>query len=306
MKKQYSRRDFLKNSLALLGASSLLPAFPSYATSSDVLLRTETVYIPRLPKSFDGFRIGLLSDLHLGPWVSPDLVSQAVRLINSEKPDLILLAGDFVGIPDQFPVADLPYSSDPIFDSISKADLPQKIFTLAADLFSELKAPQGVFAVYGNHDNWIEPTLCAAAFANKKIPILKNDLIRITRNGDELTLIGCDDYWSGIPVWPKQIARRAKNQARLLLTHNPDYVSYLLDSTNANFDLALCGHTHGGQIRLPLVGALTYNVEDRRFADGLAKHPRGQVFTSRGVGVVEVPFRLNCPSEVNMIMLSVR
>ena len=304
MNSPISRRDFLRSGAAIVALAGLCGTRAALAAdSSQVALRTETVRLPGLPRSFEGFRIGLLTDPHLGPWVRHELVEAGVRLLNSEHVDLALLGGDFIGIPDAFPRKFLPYTPNHTFSNIARPGLPEAIYAHVADLLGGLKAAHGPYAVYGNHDNWVEPDLCAAKLGRKRIRVLKNEQVILQRGADELLLVGCDDYWTGTPRFPK-LGKSNSRQARVLLTHNPDYVSYLLESTQAEFDLALCGHTHGGQIRLPGIGALHYNIEDTRFGEGLVVHPRGHVYTSRGIGVVALPFRLNCPPEVNVLMLS--
>ncbi len=139
MKKILSRRDFLKSSASLLALSGLAGARTALAASStEVLLHSLKVRIPHLPKNFDGFRIGFLSDPHLGPWVPDDLVAQGVRLLMSERADLILLGGDFIGIPDAFPGRLLPYVPNPGFNSTACNDLPEAIYTRAADFLGKL------------------------------------------------------------------------------------------------------------------------------------------------------------------------
>ena len=132
--------------------------------------------------------------------------------------------------------------------------------------------------------------------------MLINRSVTFKRNLETFRIIGTDDYWTGIPRFAAAPKRESEN--RVLISHNPDYVSFLLENTACEFDLALSGHTHGGQIKLPIIGALGYNVTDARFGEGLVHHKRGEVFTTRGLGVVEIPVRINCPPEVSILTLT--
>jgi uncharacterized protein len=295
------RRAFLRCGLAAAGLSALSAPNAS-ALADDVALRMEVVRIPLLPKSFDGFRIGFLSDPHLGPWVPDELVAQAVQRLKNEKVDLVCFGGDFIGIPESFPGGLFPIKRNEKLAALRKSAMPDSIFGRVAGLLAGIRSANGSFAVYGNHDNWVGPRICRRKLAEGGITILKNEGHVVNRGGEALRLLGCDDYWTGVPAFAAP-AKKPEREIRVLLCHNPDYVSYLLESTNVEFDLALCGHTHGGQIKLPFIGALSYNIRDRRFGEGLVRHAKGQVYTSRGIGVVEIPFRLNCPPEVSVLVL---
>ena len=135
------------------------------------------------------------------------------------------------------------------------------------------------------------------------IEILVNDVRQIRRGTSKITLVGVDDYWTGFPSVPLEATKTSPQDVRVLISHNPDYASAILERTEIEFDIALCGHTHGGQIKLPLVGAPHYNVKDLRFKEGLYVHPRGLVYTTRGLGMVELPWRINCPPEVTVLEL---
>lgn len=135
------------------------------------------------------------------------------------------------------------------------------------------------------------------------IQVLLNTVFPVERQGKRLLVLGSDDYWTGIPSTSAMPDKKEPGQVRIVLSHNPDYLSHLLEKTRFEFDLGLSGHTHGGQIKLPLIGALHYNIKDQRFAEGLFSHPRAVTYTSRGIGVVGLPIRINCPPEVNVFTL---
>jgi uncharacterized protein len=302
--KNFSRREFIKSlGLGALGASLPVHSLAS-AGSEDIEVTHTSVVIPDLPQSFRNLRIGFVSDLHFGIWLPSGVMETALSALKEAKADLIIFGGDYIGIPDAFPGRYLPYAPNGEFSGVNLEELPQKLYRSVASASSAVHAPLGVLGVYGNHDQWIEPKVCAEELTRAGVNFLVNKDAVIRRGSDVLRVTGVDDYWTGIPIYNVPKERDRKREVRLLVSHNPDYVSFLLAGTKADFDLALCGHTHGGQIKFPGIGAITYNVADRRFGEGLVKHPRAQVFTTRGVGYVELPFRLNCPPEVSILTLT--
>ncbi len=293
-----SRRQFLLSSLsgaALLGAG--LNAGKAVYSIEPV---TREILIPDLPKEFHGYKIGFLTDFHLGPFVKEDWIAEAFDIVGRAETDLLILGGDYQGIPDS------PLSKTfPVNNSVDHCGnkgfcQAEYVFGRFLELLSILRPPDGVAAVLGNHDRRNSPDVCARTFAKRTdIRLLENQRFAVRRGAAELEILGIADYLAGIPVLPE-----ARSYATsILVSHNPDFVSALLQGGPERFGLALCGHTHGGQIRLPLVGALTYNINDIRLGEGLVDFYGTPVYTSRGIGMVEIPVRLNCPAEATVITL---
>ena len=306
-----SRRDFLK--LASLGGITLGGSAIALAGSdvgqSGVKFEHTILPTPRLPKSYDGFKIGILSDLHLADCGSAQLIEQAISLLNAAEPDLALVAGDYVWINDWVSGALLAslregkWCSPRAKTYAEEAKLAAELMTSVAEMLGTLKAPQGKLAVLGNHDRWVVPQRCDTCFASAGVKLLVNDYFSVRRGSDLLSVYGADDYWTGIPEQPVFEASSAGAVMRVLLAHNPDYISEVIRNTSVPIDLAVGGHTHGGQICLPVVGAPIYNVEDTKLIKGLVTCYRAPIYISRGVGVVGIPFRLNCPPEAAVITL---
>ncbi len=292
---------------------SLVPRLESLGSVEQFLIGTLTVTevslpVEALPTALDGYRIGMCSDLHLGPWVSSTFVHSAIQKLNELRPDIVCLLGDYIGIPDGAPGKYLPYNSDQEFAGIRAEHLAAPIAARLATICRDLRAPS--YAVIGNHDRWLAPRAIGEAMTKSTSKLLINERIEIRRGDARIEIVGVDDYLTGEPRIAHLLdttgvnARPlSKNTFRLLLAHNPDYIHQLLATTNASFDLALSGHTHGGQIKLPFFGAVLVHCEQSDFAEGLVVTERGAVFTSRGVGVVELPIRFNCPPEVAVITL---
>jgi predicted MPP superfamily phosphohydrolase len=229
----------------------------------------ETLLVGGLPAALAGLRIGFLSDLHHSQTVPRQLVDEAVRLTMAEQPDLIVLGGDYVTWGDRRYVAPV------------------------AEALSPLAAPHGVFAVLGNHDDDRD---LPAALGSRHIVVLRDARTRVTIKGETLDI-------AGIRYWTRKASDiahvlRGSSRALMLLAHTP---SRLTEATALAVPLVLSGHTHGGQIVLPGVGA----VAAREFpvVAGVARREATTIFVSRGVGTVYVPVRINCPPEVALLTL---
>jgi uncharacterized protein len=225
-----------------------------------------------LPPALDGLRIGLLTDVHHSGMVPADDVAHAVELLLAQRPDLIVLGGDYVTFGDRAFV-------EPV-----------------AELLAPLKAPHGVFAILGNHDDDRD---MPAALSRRGIEVLKDARTKLDIRGERLEL-------AGIRFWtrrPQDLARVLRNAADtvILLAHDP---RRLTEAAAFDIPAVLSGHTHGGQVVLPGVGALAR----RRFPvlEGLGSRENTSIFVSRGIGTVYVPIRINCPPEVAMISLKRR
>ena len=220
-----------------------------------------------LPPALDGLRIGLLTDIHHSGMVPADDVTRAVELLLAQRPDLIVLGGDYVTFGDRAFV-------EPV-----------------AELLAPLQAPHGVFAILGNHDDDRD---MPAALSRRGIEVLKDARTKLDIRGERLELAGLR-FWTRRP---QDLARVLRNAAAtvILLAHDP---RRLTEAAAFDIPAVLSGHTHGGQVVLPGVGA----VARRRFPvlEGLGSRENTSIFVSRGIGTVYVPIRINCPPEVAMI-----
>jgi predicted MPP superfamily phosphohydrolase len=230
----------------------------------------QSMPVAGLPPALDGLRVGLITDLHHSEMVPASDVLRAVALMMNERPDLIILGGDYVTWGDRAYVGP------------------------CADALGSLSAPCGVFAVLGNHDDDRD---MPAALAAKGFEVLRDARTTLTVRGEVLTLVGVR-YWT---QRLRDIARTVKGSEGfvMMLAHNP---RRLFEAVQLGVPAVLSGHTHGGQVVLPLVGA----VAARRFPviAGFGRRDRTSIFVSRGVGTVYVPYRLNCPPDVSVLTLT--
>jgi predicted MPP superfamily phosphohydrolase len=268
--RRVSRRDLLKGVAAAgVGAVTGSIAHGYLYERFHIALTRERLAVSGLPPALAGLRIGLVTDLHRSETVSHEMVDRAVRLVMAEAPDLVVLGGDYVTWRDR------------------------RFITPAADALAPLSAPHGVFAVLGNHDDDRD---MPAALSAKGFVVLRDARTRLTIRGEILDLAGIR-YWTSRLSEIASVLRGASPNV-ILLAHTP---KRLVEAAALAVPLVLSGHTHGGQIVLPLVGA----VAAREFPviAGTGRRDSTAIFVSRGVGTVYIPVRLNCPPEVAVLTL---
>lgn len=280
-----SRRSALKL-LGLGGAGLALYAGEIERHWIDIVHRD--VYISSLPEPFDGMTIAQLSDIHLDEFTEPFLLREAVDAINHLHPDMVLLTGDY----------------------ISYQVLPRKQTLEAAwrcaGMLDKIACPQK-FAILGNHDLMVGGNEVAEAIAKHNIPVLRNGCLPLERDGARIWLAGLDDPVMGRPdperAMPASI-RKPSAEPILLMCHAPDFIDTLARlPVSRAIAFVLSGHTHGGQIRLPLVGALHLPPGGRKYVEGWFSVGGMQLYVNRGIGSVGVPFRFDCRPEITCFRL---
>ena len=241
----------------------------AYARHQIQVLRG-TVPVRGLPVALDGLRIGLMTDLHHSDMVPAGDIVRAASLMMAERPDLIVLGGDYVTWGDRRYIAP------------------------CSEALTGLEAPHGVYAVVGNHDDDRE---MPAALSSHGYAVLRDARTSVTVRGEKVDLVGLR-FWTRRE---RDIARLVKGAGStvVLLAHDP---RRLEDAAALNIPLVLSGHTHGGQVVLPLVGAIA--ATKFPVVAGTGSRRDTSVFVSRGVGTVYVPYRLNCPPDVSVITLT--
>lgn len=309
-----SRRTILK--LGTVGVVSA--ACSAYAsanaeslfTTGDLEISRITLPFQKLPEVFHGFKIAFITDLHHGNSLNPLWIDRIVHAVNRENVDLVLLGGDYAWLPDS-PIAQaLVTPRNDLFEGLKNLELARAVYSDLFTRLAKIRSLYGTFGVLGNHDRWNFPKSCKHLFNSTLGELLVNERTDIAlTGGGVIELYGSDDYWNGLPKKPKfsspsENGPKVQNTFRIFLTHNPDFLIEECRPTLPANTLCLAGHTHGGQIRLPGIGALVYNVRARQFAYGLHNVDQSYLFTSRGVGVVELPYRVNCPQEIVFINLS--
>ncbi len=265
-----SRRTLLKGVVgAGVGAATGTLAHGYLYERHHIELTRETLAVSGLPAALAGLRIGFLTDLHRSQTVAHELIARAVGVIMAERPDLMILGGDYVTWGDRRYVGP------------------------AAEALDGLSAPHGVVAILGNHDDDRD---MPAALSARGFTVLKDARTRLTLRGEVLDLAGIR-YWTRKAADIAHVLRGASPMT-ILLAHTP---MRLHEAAAFAVPLMLSGHTHGGQIVLPGLGAIA--AREFPIISGVGRQDNTTAFVSRGVGTVYLPVRLNCPPEAALLTL---
>jgi predicted MPP superfamily phosphohydrolase len=240
-------------------------------------------YLPRWPERMNGFTIALLSDFHYEPFFSVHPLHAAIPLVNGLRPDLIVLAGDFVSVP--------------WIGNLRKGALGAEP---CARLLRQMTAPHGLWAVLGNHDDGTDPEHVTRALQAENIQVLANQSHAIEREGARFWLAGVNDVLSGTADLAQALRRIPTGEAVVLLAHEPDFAD---EASRFSIDLQLSGHSHGGQVRLPFLPPLYLPKLAKKYVLGTYQVGPLTLYTSAGLGTVNVPMRLNCPPEITLLTL---
>lgn len=267
---------------ALLAATAAAGALGVYAFLVEprwLEVTRPRIHVRGLHPDLEGFRIALLSDLHAGGGTPMSLVRRAARAAMRERPHLVALAGDF-------------------------ADDRAPGFRRVLDALSGLAAPYGVYAVPGNHDRVVGIHRWRRDVGERPgITDLTNRARTLRVGAARLCVAGVDDFSSGRPTLSALPPPEARDFT-LLLAHDPDQAERIRRGRDA-VDLVLSGHTHGGQVRLPFIGAVENPAEnDDLYEEGLRRRPWTQVYVSRGIGTSRIPVRFLCRPEVAVVELT--
>ncbi len=281
-KRTISRRSFL-GLAGGVGAAALLGDALLLEPNRPQLVRQELA-LARWPAALDGFTIALLSDFHYDPVFSVHPIRAAISTVNDLHPDMIVLTGDFVSEP------------------MLRRDYERAALMAepCSRLLRQMHAPQGLWAVLGNHDQITDPALVTNILRATGIPVLMNQSVAIELNQSRFWLSGVDDVLLGAPDLVSTLASVPSNEATILLAHEPDYARHV---SRYPVDLQLSGHSHGGQVRLPFLPPLYEPPLARRYIAGLYRVGPLTLYTNRGLGTVLAPIRFDCPPEITLFTL---
>jgi predicted MPP superfamily phosphohydrolase len=260
-----TRRAALKGVLATaIGAATGAGTYGVAYERHHLGITEAELRVAGLSPAHDGLRIGFLTDIHHSRMVPASDVAHAVDMVNGANTDLLVLGGDYVTWGERAYVGPV------------------------AELLKPLTAPEGVFAILGNHDDDRD---MPAALARNGFTMLKDQRSRVIIRGEPLEIAGIR-FWTRKAADISRVLRRAQGPV-LLLAHDP---RRLTEAALLGVPAVLAGHTHGGQIVLPGIGALARR--DFPVLAGLGRRDNTAMFVSRGIGTVYVPVRINCPPEV--------
>lgn len=276
-----NRRSFLGLSAASLGGVAL---YAGEISRHELSLEQHALRLKRLPDAFRGMRIVQITDFHYAEFTEGWFLRDVVRRVNQLKPDMVLLTGDFISI-------------GPLPHSYARRHMPE-----CAAILSEIVCPLR-YASLGNHDMEVGADYVTGPLREHGIPTLVNQAIALERGGQRLWLAGlgsaCSD--DADPAAAIPTAAQTGKEPVIVMAHEPDI---LPEVARYNADLMLSGHTHGGQIRLPLLPPLVLPPYGKRYVEGIFRHGPTQLYVNRGIGAVGIPFRFNCPPEVTVFTLA--
>jgi len=235
----------------------------------------ERIWLDALPEAFSGLRVVQISDIHHGLFLPKLWLAEAVQQTNRLRADIVVLTGDFV--------------------TYSRANIEP-----AAEILSRLRARYGVLAVLGNHDFRVGADAVTSALRRRHIEVLRNQHVAVQFGGSSLYVAGVDDYGYGADV-RRAVRGIPRDAATILLAHNPRIIHL---ASRHGVSLVLSGHTHGGQVNLPLLGTVYGRSPERlRYKIGWDRLGPTQIYVSRGIGTIVLPWRLRCPAEITHLEL---
>ncbi len=270
-----TRRQFLRSSAStVIGAGLLTGGYSWLWEPRDLSIESLDLEFTRLPSAFDGLKVVQFSDLHLGFHSHEKDLKHLMESITSQSPDVICFTGDII-------------------------DNSAKPLAQAVPYLASLQAPMGKFAILGNHDHWGQPGEVIQMLKASGFVVLQNSNIILRRQESMIAIVGLEDLLIGNPDPDKALKGVPEGTFSLLLMHEPDYAD---TASLYPFDIQISGHSHGGQVRLPLIGAVTTPIGSKRYIQGLyTLESNGmQLYVNRGIGVTALPIRFLCRPELTV------
>ncbi len=268
----------IKTGALIAGAS--LAAGIYYACKiepSRVQVESISILLPRLDREFDGYKVALIGDIHMDGWMNLERIKGVIELLNEQKPDLVAIAGDYV-------------TDTVMLDSRQ-----------LSEALSLIEATDAVVAILGNHDYLTDHGMIRRLIHESGITELSNEVYTIRRGESLLHVAGVDNFRERRARLDLVLKKLPEEGAAILLAHEPDFAD--VSAATGRFDLQLSGHSHGGQVRLPLVGPVVRPLYGMKYADGL-HHVDGMiVYTNRGLGLLKPHLRFNCRPEITVLTL---
>lgn len=249
--------------------------------------------IRRLPRSFEGLSIVQLSDLHRSTVVSAAYLEHCVQMANALQPDLMVFTGDYLTH-----ALEGALRGQMVYDARGRAP---ELLRDVTGIITRARAKLGVFAVLGNHDHWYDADAVTSALRSAGVTVLRNSHAEVHVGGDRLPIVGLGDHWTeGVDC--RRAFAGVDGPFTLTLMHNPDFFERWPQS---GAHLILAGHTHGGQVKLPMVGSpVVPSRYGRKYSQGVFRHGDAVMYVNRGVGALFPSVRFNCRPEISLFQLT--
>lgn len=289
--KKISRRDFLKLLKVMsLQAAALGLLGIGYSTEVEmnwIEITHTSLKLPRLDSAFQGIKLVQISDFHLGQWMNKERLDRVFKLALDQAPDYFLLTGDYLefhpyGMPNEWATY-------------------EENLNLISSSFSQLSTFCPTIGILGNHDHkidagWVEQSLIEAG-----VIVLRNSVTTVQRGKSQLHLAGLDDVSRNMDRLDILMKSLPEDGTAILLAHEPDFAD--VAAATQRFDLQISGHSHGGQIVLPIIGAPILPDLGRKYPSGLYTINNMLLYTNRGIGVTTINVRFNCRPEITVFTL---
>ena len=292
---EFSRKNVLLFTALLVLAAALCVAYGYFIEPHRLVITRQNLALPNWPAQLDGYKIVAIGDIHAGSnGVDDAKLRRIVAETNALKPNLIVLLGDYVSEKNE-------------------TELRMPISEIADGLVG-LSAPDGVLAVLGNHDGFSCPSCIKKEFERVGIKVLDNTVAPVTTaNGGRFRVIGLPDhmqltYWKVFSDNAKRALAPTEDQGPVIaLEHSPDILEVITGDLMISKDLSLilAAHTHGGQVRFPILGApIVSSSYGQKYTRGLIKQNGVQMFVTSGIGESILPFRFLVPPEIAELTMS--
>jgi uncharacterized protein len=277
LNRKITRRQFLGRGIsAIIGAGMLTGGYAWQGEPNWLDVKRLELPLLQLPTGFDGIRVAHFSDAHLGFNKDAEDLAELVNRIRDAGPEMICFTGDIV-------------------DSNAEDLIP------AVPVLASLHAPLGKYAILGNHD-YKNTGMLTELWKSAGFQVLRNESQLIRRGNEVIAVAGLEDLLHGKPDPEAASKNIPEGTFTLLLMHEPDYANM---AEAYPFHLQLSGHSHGGQIRMPLLGAVFTPFGSQKYIAGLyyTEATRMPVYVNRGFGETYMPFRLLCRPELTLLTL---
>lgn len=244
-----------------------------------LVIREDTIQIDNWPQALDGLRIAVLSDIHVdNRFITDKKLRTIVERTNQRQPELILILGDYMTGHDR-----------------DTARVEPEVF---APVLKDFRAPLGVYSVLGNHDWWYNGAKVRQALEQNGIKVLENESAKVDARGASFWLVGLADLWTRPQRIADTLATVPEGQPLIALTHNPD----IFPNLPQRAPLLLAGHTHGGQVRFPIIGPV---VESSKYGwlHGHLFTNNHHLYVTTGIGTSIIPVRFGLPPEIVILTL---
>jgi len=285
--------------ISLMSITFVFIAYSYFIEPSRLVITEQDIAIKDWDPAFDGLRIAMISDIHGGSnGSSAENIRRVVETTNAQNPDLVVLLGDFV-------------SQGGTREPINERPLRMPMRDVADNL-SGLNARLGVYAVLGNHDGWYGDNEIADELTRVGYRVLQNEIVFVRQHGASFRLLGLKDHlkldsWLSFDKTVRSIVNSYPKEGQIVvLEHSPD-ILYILNywkQLNPDLKLMLAGHTHGGQVWLPILGApFVPSSVGQRYTRGHINEEGIDMFVTSGVGTSILPFRFLVPPEVAVVTI---